>query len=90
MLPKPTSRAAGPPVAKAEPLPTKRPVPIAPPMAIICMCRPFSFRLSRDVSWPSLFNASRFSPRRNESRKREKNDWSDFRSGFSMITEGML
>lgn len=41
---------AGPPEFKALPDPTKRPAPIEPPMAIICMCLPlrdlFSFPLS--------------------------------------------
>jgi hypothetical protein len=34
---------------KADPEPMKRPAPIEPPMAIICMCRLLSSRLS---SWP--------------------------------------
>lgn len=33
---------AGPPVARARPVPINRPVPILPPMAIICRCRPFN------------------------------------------------
>lgn len=33
--------AAGPPVAKAEPDPTKKPAPIEPPMAIMFKCLVF-------------------------------------------------
>lgn len=38
--------AAGPPVARADPDPTNRPVPIEPPMAIICKCLCFNFMAS--------------------------------------------
>ncbi|GAO46398.1 hypothetical protein G7K_0629-t1 [Saitoella complicata NRRL Y-17804] len=36
------NNAAGPPFANALPLPTKRPVPMEPPIAIICKCLPFN------------------------------------------------
>lgn len=37
---------AGPPVASDLPVPRKSPVPIVPPIAIICTCRADSFRAS--------------------------------------------
>lgn len=38
---KPMRRAAGPPVLKAPPDPTKRPAPMEPPMAIMFKCLAF-------------------------------------------------
>jgi len=41
---------AGPPDAKALPDPTNKPVPILPPMAIICRWRPFNFLASGEFA----------------------------------------
>ena len=40
----------GPPVANALPVPTKRPVPMEPPIAIIWRCRPFRRRTSGEAA----------------------------------------
>ncbi|GME84365.1 unnamed protein product [Ambrosiozyma monospora] len=41
---------AGPPLCKAEPEPTNKPVPMEPPMAIICKCLDFNDLFNGDLA----------------------------------------
>ncbi|KAH3682615.1 hypothetical protein WICPIJ_006424 [Wickerhamomyces pijperi] len=59
----PIKSAAGPPVARAPPEPMNKPVPIAPPMAIICKCLFFKLACNGDLAVAAMaFSKSLKSP----------------------------